>query len=132
MAASGEGYAYLETRVFGLTPGDYILSFTGKTNKDNSSYLMVYKQKNRDLINNTDSFAQVVFLKDYKNFSIPITIEKPMVVETNGSVANQYSDGYEDNVSNIRILMGISNQKALNANSVALTISNVKIQKTSI
>lgn len=129
--ASGNGYAFLETRMFGLTHGRYVLSFTGKSNRDDSSYLMIFKQKNCDLINKTDYYSKISFSNEFEPYNISITIEKPLVVETNSSVSNQYSDGYENNISNIRVLLGISNPYSIVDEPIVLTIHSVTMRKVS-
>lgn len=99
--AKGQGYNMVHTRFYGLKPGTYTLTFDAKRSDDNGS-ILIKKQTNADLISPALSdFETVTITDEWATYTKEIVIDAPYVVPYDGTVANQYSHGYENNVSNI-------------------------------
>jgi hypothetical protein len=61
---------------------------------------------------------------------IPVTIPEPYCKPVDNSVASQYSKGYEDNVSNIQVLAGLSTYNAMDNNhEYTLSIYDIKMER---
>ena len=113
------------TKVYGLPPGDYTLTF----HASGSANVNLFIKKNSDYINryygdgSVARFAPVetVTVDADKDYTINFTIPEPYCGLDDGSIANQYCGGYENNVANVNLSVSINSEKTF-------TISNPKIK----
>ena len=133
MKAKGNGYTYIQSRMYGLPAGNYTLSFKAKVSDSGVGHIFLTPKKNSDEIKTT--FAQmqnhITPTTSWANYSINITISENVINTDDGSVDYSYSKGYEDNISNLLFTMGLSLSNVQDSNyEYELSISDVKLERS--
>ena len=93
------------TKIYGLPAGRYKFSFECKDTKEASSIRIIPK-KNSLKYRDTMTFTSRVFpTASYTTYEWEFDIPDSVINIPSESANNQYMDGYEDNVSNVEILI---------------------------
>ena len=107
ITSSGSGYAYIITKIYGLPAGNYKLTFTAKKT-GNVGRVIVAKNLNATRYGVFNTIQTVELTTTETEYEVTFTVEEPYCGIIGESAASQYNQGYENNVSNISIQLGMS------------------------
>ena len=128
--AKNDGYTYIFTRMYGLKSGTYTISYKAKVSDANKGNILIFTRKNSDTI--SISFADMGTATkpttEWATYTKTITISDPYVVDDDGTVANQYSKGYENNIVYLEFMAGLSISGSNDSTyNYELSIKDVKV-----
>ncbi len=130
MTASGTSNNKIYTRIWGLPAGNYQLKFTAKSTGEHGVFEMRSIKNGDNLVGQsytagTSEFAQGLTTIDTE-YTTTFAIPEPCNLIPDSSPESIYSDGYEDNVVEVRFILGFEFGSTV-ASEETVSIHDIKL-----
>lgn len=127
MTGQGTGYSYIISRMYGLQPGTYTLTFKAKATGSHAR-VYVHKFLNSSLNSSSAIISTNNLTSEITEYTATFTIDEPYTATPANTPASQYNDGYENNVCEIRVQVGFSfGDTAVSAETITIYDMNLQL-----